>query len=157
MTDKYGQTSRIWLGHASDDPDVTTVAQALAKLVKETETGKSGATTHAGVTVEPLLTKWLKQITTEDRPRTTLREYKRLIEKRIKPAVGSRPLAKLTTLELDTLHAGLTDEGLSASTVRQVHSILRVARRQGVKWRMLACRRHRCTAWRALRTAVGGR
>jgi integrase len=138
VSGKYGQTSRIWPGYAGDDPEITTAAQALAKLIRETEATRAiGATGPAG-TVEQLLAKWLKHIASEGRSPTTLREYKRLIEKRIKPGVGSIPLKKLSTLDLDTYYAGLTSEGLSPSTVRQCHSILRAACKQAVRWRMLA-------------------
>jgi integrase len=141
VTGKYGQVSRIWPGYAADDPTVTTPAQALAKLVRESESGRLAQvaqTELAGTTVEQLLAKWLRQITSEGRSPTTLREYSRLIEKRIKPVIGSRPLADLSVLELDDLYSELTDQGLSPASVRQVHSILRAACRQGVKWRMLA-------------------
>ena len=135
---KYGQISRIWPGYARDDPEITTAAQALAKLIRETEADRGiGATGPAG-TVEQLLVKWLNHIASEGRSPTTLREYARLIDKRINPGVGSIPLKKLTTLDLDTYYAGLTAEGLSPSTVRQCHSILRAACKQAVRWRMLA-------------------
>ena len=136
VTGKYGQISRIWPGYASGDPSVTTAAQALATLVKESDSDRK--VDVVGTTVEQLLAKWLKQITTEGRSPTTLREYKRLIDRRIKPAIGPTPLSKLSALELDVLYSALSDEGLSPASVRQVHSVLRAACRQGVKWRMLA-------------------
>src|SRR5664280_2779553 len=91
VTGKYGQVSRRWPGYAVDDPEVTTADKALAKLVKELEGNLSGRTAGAGITVDQLLTKWLKQITSEGRSPTTLREYRRLIDKRISPAHGSMP------------------------------------------------------------------
>jgi integrase len=138
VTGKYGQVSRRWPGYAADDPEVTTADKALAKLVKELESGRSGRTPGAGVTVDQLLTKWLKQITSEGRSPTTLREYKRLIEKRISPALGPVPAVKVTALELDEFYQGLTDEGLAPASVRQVHAILRAGFRQAVKWKYLA-------------------
>ena len=80
---KYAYTSRTWPGYAADDPEVTTAGKALAKLVKELEGNRSGSTPGAGVTFDQLLTGWLKQITSEGRSPTTLREYRRLIDKRI--------------------------------------------------------------------------
>jgi integrase len=84
-----------------------------------------------------LLTGWLKQVTCEGRSPTTLREYRRLIDKRISPAHGSTPARRFTALELDEFYQGLTDEGLAPAPVRQVHVILRTGFRQGVKWRYL--------------------
>ena len=137
VTGKYGQVSRRWPGYAADDPEVTTADQALAKLIMELEGNRSGRTAGAGTTVEELLTKWLKQITSEGRSPTTLREYRRLIDKRIIPALGHVPVRKVTALELDELYQGLTDEGLAPASVRQVHAILRAGFRQAVKWRYL--------------------
>ena len=65
VTGKYGQVSRRWPGYAVDDPEVTTADKALAKLVKELEGNLSGRTAGAGITVDQLLTKWLKQISSE--------------------------------------------------------------------------------------------
>jgi hypothetical protein len=96
VTGKYAYTSRTWPGYAADDPEVTTADKALAKLVKELEGNRSGSTPGAGVTVDQLLTGWLKQITSEGRSPTTLREYRRLIDKRISPAHGSMPARKVT-------------------------------------------------------------
>jgi hypothetical protein len=57
VTGKYGQVSRRWPGYASDDPEVTTAAKALAKLVKELEDNRSGRTAGVGITVDQLLVK----------------------------------------------------------------------------------------------------
>ncbi|MBF6557272.1 MAG: site-specific integrase, partial [Acidimicrobiales bacterium] len=138
VTGKYGQVSRRWPGYAADDPEVTTADKALAKLVKELEGNRSGRTAGAGMTVDQLLIKWLKQITSEGRSPTTLREYKRLIEKRISPALGPVPAVEVTALELDEFYHSLTDAGLAPASVRQVHAILRAGFRQGVKWRYLS-------------------
>ena len=136
-TGNYGQVSRTWPGYAADDPEVTTADKALAHLVRELE-GERGGRSGAGVTVDQLLTRWLKQITSEGRSPTTLREYRRLIDKRISPAFGHVPARKVTALELDEFYQGLTDEGLAPASVRQVHAILRAGFRQGVKWRYLS-------------------
>jgi integrase len=137
VTGKYAYTSRTWPGYAADDPEVTTADKALAKLVKELESRRSGRTAGAGVTVDQLLIKWLKQITSEGRSPTTLREYRRLIDKRISPALGPVPAREVTALELDVMYQGLTDEGLAPASVRQVHAILRAGFRQAVKWKFL--------------------
>ncbi len=79
----------------------------------------------------------MKQITSESRSPTTLREYQRLIDKRISPALGHVPARKVTALELDEFYQGLTDEGLAPASVRQVHAVLRSGFRQGVEWRYL--------------------
>ena len=84
-----------------------------------------------------MLAKCLKQITSEGRSPATLREYRRLIDKRISPALGHLAAVKVTVLELDQFYQGLTDEGLAPASVRQVHGILPAGFHQGVKWRCL--------------------
>jgi integrase len=138
VTGKYGQVSRTWPGYAADDPEIDTAAKALAKLVKEIESDRGGRSNGAGVTVDQLLAKWIRQITSEGRSPTTLREYQRLIKQRVSPALGPVAATKVTALELDEFYQGLTDEGLKPASVRQVHAILRAAFRQGVKWRYLS-------------------
>ena len=135
VTGRYDQVSRRWPRYAGDDTEVDSADKFLAKLVKELE--GSGRTAGAGGTVDRLLAKWLKQITSESRSPTTLREYQRLIDKRISPALGHVPARKVTALELDEFYQGLTDEGLAPASVRQVHAVLRPGFRQGVKWRYL--------------------
>jgi integrase len=66
---------------------------------------------------------------------TTVREYRRLIDRRIQPVLGELRLARLRTADLDTFYAALNRQaGLSPATVRQIHSILRRALRQAVRW-----------------------
>ncbi len=138
VTGKYAYTSRTWPGYAAGDPEITAADKALAKLVKELEANRSGRTTGIGITVDQLLTKWLKQITSEGRSPATLREYRRLIDKHISPALGHVSARKVTALELDEFYQGLTDDGLAPASVRQVHAILRAGFRQAVKWKFLA-------------------
>ncbi len=137
VTGKYAQFRRRWPGYAGNDPEVDTADKARAKLVKKLQGDRSGRTAGEGVTVDQLLAKWLKQITSEGRSPAALWEYRQLIDKRISPALGHVPARKVTALGLDEFHQGLTDEGLAAASVRQVHAILRAEFRQGAKWRYL--------------------
>ena len=47
----------------------------------------------------------------------TLHEYKRKIDKEIRPTLGAVPLDKLTAHDLDRLYADQLASGLSPSTV----------------------------------------
>jgi integrase len=90
------------------------------------------------MTLSDLLAQWLDLCRDELSP-TTLREYRRLIAKRIGPALGPVSIAKLTTPELDNFYKALTREAsLSPSSVRHVHSIIRRALRQAVRWGWIA-------------------
>lgn len=63
---------------------------------------------------------------------TTLREYRRLVEKRIKPELGHIVLEKLTARDLDLFYrrAGVD--------VRQIHAVIRRALQQAWKWKFVA-------------------
>jgi integrase len=125
LTGKVRHVSRTHHGGA------TSANAALRQLIEDVESGRSGG---ANSTYGVLLDAWLDQITSEGRAPTTLREYRRLVEKTIRPALGSTPLRKLTPHGIDKLYAALTERGLAPSSVRQVHAILRASCRQGVKW-----------------------
>jgi integrase len=68
---------------------------------------------------------------------TTVREYRRLSEQRIKPAVGRLPARRLSALDLDRWYAELGAEGLSPNSVRQIHAVVRSTGRQAVRWGLL--------------------
>jgi hypothetical protein len=88
------------------------VAQrALAELIHEVDKGVLAPGDH---TVGEALDRWL-DLAGDDLSPTTLREYRRLIEKRIRPALGGIRLTKLTTAELD------------AVGVQVIHRVLGVA------------------------------
>lgn len=94
--------------------------------------------TGTAVTLSDLLDAWL-DLAQRDLSPTTLVEYRRLIERRIRPGLGNVALTKVSTGQLDAFYQALTrDAGLSASSVRQVHSVIRRALRQAVKWGWLA-------------------
>lgn len=106
-------------------------AQAvLNSLVVEAQIGRFDGTT---MTFEQLCVKWLGLVRKDLSP-TTLRTYKTLLNNRILPTIGDRPVRTIRTVDLDRLYMHLTDQGLSSSTVRQVHAIIRRAFRQALLW-----------------------
>jgi hypothetical protein len=100
---------------------------ALRKLVEDLESKRSGG---SNVKFGQLLDRWLEQIE-GDRSPTTMREYRRLIEKTIRPALGSTSVRRLNAHKLDELYVALSYRGLSPASV---HAVIRSACRQGVKW-----------------------
>lgn len=91
--------------------------------------------TRGDATVGDLLDRWLEHVEGigKARPKTVY-EYRRKIEGRIRPALGSVPLAMLGADQLDDWYLRWLEMGLSHSTVHVYHSILSAACRQGVKW-----------------------
>ena len=110
--------------------------EALARLVVEVSGGGHAA---QDATVGDLLRQWL-EFARPDLSPSTVRGYELVIGTYILPRLGSVPLAKLRTAQLDHLYAKLRDAGgqdgkpLSPATVRQVHAIIRRSLHQGVRW-----------------------
>jgi integrase len=125
VTGHRRQLSRSVLGNKRKAQEM------LNSLVAEAQSGRYDGTT---MTFEQLCTKWLDLAKIDLSP-TTLRTYKTLLHNRIFPALGSQSVLAIRTVDLDRLYTGLIDrEGLSSSTVRQVHAIIRRAFRQAVLW-----------------------
>ena len=109
----------------------TTARQALNALVAESEAGRHNGTSS---TFEQLATRWLDLVQNDLSP-TTVRGYRNKLRVRIFPAIGDRPVNRITTDELDQLYRALVNQvGLSPATVRQINAIIRRALRQAVIW-----------------------
>jgi integrase len=104
-------------------------------LVAEADAGGFIGTS---TTFEQLCIQWLA-LAENDLSPTTLRRYKNLLSKRILPALGSRRVNSIRTVDLDRLYLGLSnDVGLAPATVRQAHAVIRRAFRQAVRWGWIA-------------------
>jgi len=78
------------------------------------------------------LPDWLERMEMNVRP-STHRRYRELLTLHAIPALGATPLAKLTPQHLERLYASLVKEGLSPTTVRQLHAILHHALADALK------------------------
>jgi hypothetical protein len=93
----------------------------LAKLVNSVDSGKIVADVG---TFGELLDRWLEHCEALGRSPTTLREYRRIAEKVIRPDLGRLKLSKLTAAHLDRLYQKLTENGAKPATVRRVHALI---------------------------------
>ena len=89
--------------------------------------------------------EWLTHLRTRGRRERTIRIYRREITTHLAPALGRTPIGKLSARQIEAYYTralldGRKDGkgGLSPTTVRLHHAILRGALRQAVKWGMLA-------------------
>ena len=83
------------------------------------------------------LDRWLRDdVAPRVRPRT-LQDYRRFLDKHVRPALGSRPLAKLTPLDIQALYTKIGEQG-SAHAVVHTHRPLNAALEQAVRWRYIA-------------------
>ena len=116
--------------------------QALSKLLVSVEEKSFVAQTR--LTLREYLTKeWLPSIEATVRP-STFRSYKQHVECHICPQLGSVQLQKLSGSQINALYATLAlcgkkdgKSGLSALTIRHVHTCLHRALKDAVRWERL--------------------
>ena len=94
-------------------------------------------------TLAEYLTEWLEATRTRVRP-STWESYQRNVRTHINPAIGSTRLQDLSAATLNRLYANLLTAGradgkggLSPRTVRYIHTILRKALHDAVRWNRL--------------------
>lgn len=122
-----------------------TVKELRQKWIAETKRLHDGDYIEPSkVTLGDYLTHWLATYAQHNVRPTTYRSYEQLIRVHIRPALGNVPLQKLTPAHLqrfysDKLVGGRSDGkpgGLSPRTVRYLHSVIREALSQAVKWQL---------------------
>jgi integrase len=105
--------------------------RALAALVTEVSAGKVNS---SNTTVAALLERWLDHVGEQLSP-TTVREYRRLVAKRIGPDLGKLALRQVSAQRLDAYYVALgRDHALSPATIRHIHAVLRGSLGQAVRW-----------------------
>jgi len=87
-------------------------------------------------TVEQFLTQWLEGHKTSIRSRTHER-YEEYVRLHIVPVIGHIQLQKLTAQQVKALYAKKLDEGLSTTTVNNLHGVLHKALEDAVKWELV--------------------
>jgi integrase len=117
--------------------------QALTEQLERLRVGEyvdAGATTVAG-----FVERWLPAVEPSLRP-TTFASYRNMLGLHVVPRLGKVRLVKLTGLDLSALYGellasgyrkGNTTRGLSPTTVKYIHQIVRKALADAVRWGLL--------------------
>ncbi len=95
-----------------------------------------GNVTTGTETFDELLDAWLAHIE-PDRSPTTMRKYRDIADRVVRPELGKIKLKVLSARQLDALYAKLTKKGNKASTVRRVHALIAAALHQAERWNMI--------------------
>lgn len=115
-----------------------TKGEALAKLDQKRREFASGATPGAGaVTVADFLDDWLKKVVPgRVESDNTIANYTAVVDKHLKPALGSVRVDRLTPEQVDRMLAAKADAGLSRSYISRMRTVLadalRHAERRGL-------------------------
>jgi integrase len=88
-------------------------------------------------TVDEFLDHWLKTAVEPKVRGKTYSDYAAMLRRYIRPAIGTRILASLSPLEIQSAYQIMIDRKLSARTVRYAHAVLRAAIRQAIRWQWL--------------------
>lgn len=91
----------------------------------------------AKITLDQHLDQWLETAAKCRLSERTFTDYEDMLKRYVRPVLGYRKLATLSPLDVQLLYNSLQSRGLSARTVRYVHSVLSSALKQAIKWRML--------------------
>jgi integrase len=110
---------------------------AAAKLAKAIADRDSGLFFDCGsLTVGAYLSKWLDAVSGTVRERTWKRSEE-IVRLHIVPSLGNTRLDRLNALQVQSLYSSKLDSGLSARTVRMIHTILHKALKQAVRWSLI--------------------
>ena len=127
-TGRYRQHARTVRGTFRD-------AQALrARALTEVADGEVGP--RGKVTFGVLLDRWLVHLEVLGRSPTTIAAYRVIVRRHLKPALGDKLIANVTTVDLDRLYAHIAASRASA-TVAKVHLAARGALAQAVRWGLI--------------------
>lgn len=114
----------------------TQAKQVMEQLLAELQQGTY--VKPEKITLAEYLNEWLE---TACKPRLapkTIEGYKICIERHITPALGQIYLSELQPMHIQILYGDLLEKGLSKRTVELVHTVLRAALKQAVKWQMIS-------------------
>lgn len=113
----------------------TEVLKRLADVRRKLDGGLPARDSR--VTVSQLLDRWVRDVLPAQVAPSAVENYSIIADTHLRPALGSRRVAELTTDEIDELLAAKRSAGYSVSTVRRIRAVLSQALTQAVKWKMI--------------------
>ena len=94
---------------------------------------------HHQMTLSQWLEYWMETIVRPNRAETTVYAYQKIIDNHLGPALGDKPLLKLTPRDIQQYYINVQRElGLSSNTMRRHHDLLSSSFRAAVRQDMLA-------------------
>ncbi len=112
------------------------VAQRLTKIQRDVAEGRP--VMNERLTVGEYMNRWLYEVARQRTRPMTWRGYEHLVRLHILPTLGRVRLAKLSPQHVHSLIARKNREGrLAPRTIQYMHSVLRAALNQAVRWRMV--------------------
>jgi integrase len=107
----------------------------LTKAIAERDAGFPFETKNP--TLKEHLERWLENSVKGNVAPRTFANYKLQVRRHIVPALGHIKLKTLTSSHVQGFYRTKLDSGLSPSSVRYIHAVLRRALKQAVRWRLV--------------------
>lgn len=112
------------------------VAGRLTKIQRDIAEGRP--VVNERLAVAEYMNRWLYEVAKQRTRPMTWRGYEHLVRLHILPTLGRVRLAKLSPQHVHSLITRKTREGrLAPRTIQYMHSVLRAALNQAVRWRMI--------------------
>ena len=90
------------------------------------------------ISLNHYLDKWLGTAAKPGVRTRTYEDYRWVLDKYVRPAIGECRLDRLRALDVQDVLSKMGDKGLSPRTIRMAHRILSMALKQAVRWGMLS-------------------
>jgi integrase len=89
------------------------------------------------LTLGAYLDRWLREAVKPTVREATLDGYSDLINRYIRPALGSHALAEVMPPDVQALYNAMKERGLSTRMIQYTHAVLRSALKQAVGWQLI--------------------
>lgn len=89
------------------------------------------------LTLGSYLDRWLSEAVKPTVREGTYNDYKALLARYVRPALGALALAGVTPPDVQTVYNEMKSRGLSTRTIQYTHSVLTVALKQAVGWQII--------------------
>lgn len=115
-----------------------TRAEVAEKLTKEMADRDSGLVFDSkNLSLSAYLNRWLNDSVRDNVKQNTYESHEYFVRRHIVPTLGHFKLRNLTPAHVQRLYRDKLDSGLSSRTVELVHTTLRKALNQAVKWELV--------------------
>jgi integrase len=88
-------------------------------------------------TLNQYLDRWLEVCAKPRLRAKSFQDYEGLLRRYVRPRLGAKALATVSTYDIQTLYRELPNRSLSARSIRYTHAVLRSALKEAVRWNLI--------------------
>ena len=132
-TDSEGQR-HDFNRRAKDERHAKKILKALIREIDDTGDG----VIKGNITCNKYLDAWLDNSAKGRLAERTYADYRDILTRYIRPAIGHKRLVHITPLDIQKIYTTMQSQGLSARTIRYAHAVIHSALKQSVRWRYIS-------------------